>query len=373
MRALRTRILHPGQKIRVLVVDDSVVIRRLVCHALEEDQQIEVVGVAANGRIALSRIPQLSPDLITLDIEMPEMDGLQLLRELRREDRPVPVVMFSTMTERGASATLEALALGADDYVTKASNAGSLDVSLANLRRELLPKIHQFFHMVAPSKAQPGPEPAATPPPDQAVAPASAWAPAPMLCRPRAVAIGVSTGGPAALAAVVPQFPAGFGLPIFIVQHMPPLFTRLLAERLSTLTPLRVAEAVEGERPVAGRIYMAPGDQHMRVAASAQGPVIALDQSAPLNSCRPAVDALFSSLADVYGPAVVAAVLTGMGQDGLRGAQQLKARGASILAQDEATSVVWGMPGAVANAGLAGQVLPLHALVPAILRQVDGS
>jgi two-component system chemotaxis response regulator CheB len=371
MRALRTRILHPGQKIRVLVVDDSVVIRRLVCHALEEDQGLEVVGVAANGRIALGRIPQLNPDLITLDIEMPEMDGLQLLRELRREDHAFPVVMFSTMTERGASVTLEALALGADDYVTKASNAGSLDVSLANLRRELLPKIHQFFHMAESPKIHPVAEPAATPPPDRAVAPAPA--PAPMLCRPRAVAIGVSTGGPAALAALVPQFPAGFGLPIFVVQHMPPLFTRLLAERLNTLTPLRVAEAVEGERPVPGRIYMAPGDQHMRVAASAGGPVIALDQTAPLNSCRPAVDALFSSLADVYGPAVVAAVLTGMGQDGLRGAQQLKAHGACILAQDEATSVVWGMPGAVANAGLAGQVLPLHAVVPAILRQVDGS
>jgi len=369
MRALRTRILHPGQKIRVLVVDDSVVIRRLVCHALEEDQRLEVVGVAANGRIALSRIPQLSPDLITLDIEMPEMDGLQLLRELRREDRGVPVVMFSTMTERGAAATLEALALGADDYVTKASNAGSLDVSLANLRRELLPKIHQFFHMVEPPKVRPAAEPAVTPPADRAVAPA----PAPMLCRPRAVAIGVSTGGPAALAALLPQFPAGFVLPIFIVQHMPPLFTRLLAERLNTLTPLQVGEAVEGERPVPGRIYVAPGDQHMRVAASASGPVIALDQTAPLNSCRPAVDALFSSLADVYGPAVVATVLTGMGQDGLRGAQRLKACGASILAQDEATSVVWGMPGAVANAGLAGQVLPLHAVVPAILRQVDGS
>jgi two-component system chemotaxis response regulator CheB len=366
MRALRTRILQPGQRIRVLVVDDSVVIRRLVCHALEEDPGLEVVGVAANGRIALGRIPQLNPDVITLDIEMPEMDGLEMLRELRRQERGIPVVMFSTMTERGASITLEALALGADDYVTKASNAGSLDASLANLRGQLIPKIRQFFHLAQPQKGSPAAPPASTPPPNRASAPAR------MCCRPRAVAIGVSTGGPAALATLVPQFPAGFGLPIFVVQHMPPLFTRLLADRLATLTPLPVSEAVGGEKPGPGRIYLAPGDQHTRVIESPDGPLIALDQTPPLNSCRPAVDALFSSLADVYGPAVIAAVLTGMGQDGLCGAQRLKARGAYILAQDEATSVVWGMPGAVVHAGAADEVVPLEAVIPAILRQVDG-
>jgi two-component system chemotaxis response regulator CheB len=304
--------------------------------------------------------------VITLDIEMPEMDGLEMLRELRRENRTIPVVMFSTMTERGASATLEALSLGADDYVTKASNAGSLDVSLASLRQQLIPKIRQFFHLVPPPNASPAAEPAAARCPDRGVAPVR------MCCRARAVAIGVSTGGPAALATLVPQFPPGFGLPIFVVQHMPPLFTRLLAERLATLTALPIGEAVDGETPGPGRIYVAPGDQHMRVVVSPEGPRIALDQTPPLNSCRPAVDALFSSLADVYGPAVIAAVLTGMGQDGLRGAQQLAARGAHILAQDEASSVVWGMPGAVANAGIAAQVLPLQAVVPAILRQVDG-
>jgi len=338
------------------------VIRRLVCHALEEDPGLEVVGVAANGRIALTRIPQLNPDVITLDIEMPEMDGLQLLRELRREKRTIPVVMFSTMTERGASATLEALALGADDYVTKASNAGSLDVSMANLRRQLLPKIHQFFHIVEPRESKPDTTPLPIPSPQRAVAPPA------LRARAQAIAIGVSTGGPAALATLVPLFPAGFELPIFVVQHMPPLFTRLLAERLATLTPLPVQEAINGERPEPGRIYVAPGDLHMRVVEATGGPRITLDQSAPLNSCRPAVDALFSSLADLYGPAVIAAVLTGMGQDGLRGAQQLKARGAHILAQDEASSVVWGMPGAVVNAGVADEVLPLEAVVPSILR-----
>ena len=356
MRVRAARTVHPGQKIRVLVVDDSVVIRRLVCHALEEDPGIEVVGVASNGRIALHRIKQVNPDVITLDIEMPEMDGLEMLRELRRQDRELPVVMFSTMTERGASATFEALSLGADDYVTKASNAGSLDVSLANLRQELIPKIRQFFVIAS-----------AEPP---AAAPARRVASLAVSSQRRAVAIGVSTGGPAALVKVVPQFPATFPLPIFIVQHMPPLFTRLLAERLDTLTPLSVQEGMDGEIPTPGHIYLAPGDLHMRVRTSARGPVIALDQGPALNSCRPSVDALFSSLADVYGPAIVAAVLTGMGHDGMTGAERLDACGACILAQDEATSVVWGMPGSVVQAGVAHRILPLGDVVPAILHEV---
>jgi len=364
MRIRTARLLQPGQRIRVLVVDDSVVIRRLVCHALEEDPGLEIVGVAGNGQIALSRIPQLNPDVITLDIEMPVMDGLAMLRELRRRDRAIPVVMFSTMTERGASATLEALSLGADDYVTKASNAGSLDVSLANLRQQLIPKIRQFFESARP---EPTLLPAFRTTPDRAAVHVGTPR------ERRAVAIGVSTGGPAALATVVPQFPAGFRLPIFIVQHMPPLFTRLLAERLATLTPLAVREAVQGEIAEPGCIYIAPGDQHMRVISSESGPAIALDQTPPLNSCRPAVDALFSSLADVYGPAVVAAVLTGMGHDGTSGAERLAARGAYILAQDEATSVVWGMPGAVVSAGVANQILPLEQVVPVILREVGAA
>jgi len=357
MRVRIARILRPGQKIRVLVVDDSVVIRRLVCHALEEDSELDVVGVAANGRIALGRIPQLNPDVITLDIEMPEMDGLEMLRELRRRDRVTPVVMFSTMTERGASATFEALSLGADDYVTKASNAGSLDVSLANLRHELIPKIRQFFQIASP-------EPAPVEPPARTAAPAASRS------ERRVVAIGVSTGGPAALAKIIPQFPAGFPLPVFVVQHMPPLFTQLLSERLDSLTPLSVHEGADGETPVPGHIYVAPGDRHMRLMNSVQGPAIALDQGPPLNSCRPAADALFGSLAEVYGAAVVAAVLTGMGHDGMSGAQQLAARGAHILAQDEETSVVWGMPGAVVGAGVAHEILPLDGIVPAILREV---
>ena len=357
------RILQPGERIRVLVVDDSVVIRRLVTHALEEDPAIQVVGAASNGAIGLQRIPQLNPDVITLDIEMPEMDGLAMLRRVRAEYPQLRVIMFSTLTERGAAVTLEALTLGADDYVAKASNEGSLDRSMARLRQELLPKIKQFFHAAFPIGAAPvkfTPAPAKTP----AAIPPGALGKTP---RPRIVAIGVSTGGPTALGAILPELPAEFPLPVLVVQHMPPMFTRLLAERLNATCRLPVSEAVHGDLVTAGKIFIAPGDFHMKVEAAASGARICLDRTPPQNSCRPAVDALFASIGAVYGGAVIAVILTGMGQDGLRGVEILKAQGAAILAQDEASSVVWGMPGGVVNAGLADRVLPLHQVVPQIL------
>ena len=364
MRAAFSRkTILPGARIRVLVVDDSVVIRRLVTHALSEDPALEVVGAAANGAIGLERIAQLNPDVITPDIEMPEMDGLAVLRRLGHQAARPRVVMFSTLTDRGAALTLESLALGADDYVTKAANVGSLDRSMASLRTELIPKIRQFFLM-------PG-EVAGARIPAAALA-QSAVAPAPNRSgsQPRVLAIGVSTGGPTALGAIIPQFPADFPLPILIVQHMPPLFTRFLAERLQCGTQLKVAEAADGVPVAAGTVWIAPGDYHMRVRNQVGGTVVRLDQSPHENSCRPSVDVLFRSVAETYGGAAISAVLTGMGQDGLRGASALKASGAHIIAQDEATSVVWGMPGAVAGAGLANCVLPLDAVVPEILRQV---
>lgn len=363
---MNKRILQPGEKIRVLVIDDSVVIRRLVTHALEEDPAIQVVGAASNGAIGLQRIPQLNPDVLTLDIEMPEMDGLAMLRRVRREYPHLRVIMFSTLTERGAAVTLEALTLGADDYVAKASNEGSLDRSMARLRQELIPKIKQFFYTpepVRPIAAVSRPEVRSAPALDKAVRPPAAGADT----RPRVLAIGVSTGGPTALGAILPELPADFPLPVLVVQHMPALFTRLLAERLDATCRLRVSEATQGAAIAAGKILLAPGDFHMKVTASAQGPRVLLDQSPPQNSCRPAVDALFASIGEVYGGAALAVILTGMGYDGVHGARILKARGATILAQDEATSVVWGMPGGVVNAGLADRVLPLGRVIPEIL------
>jgi two-component system, chemotaxis family, protein-glutamate methylesterase/glutaminase len=346
------RSLQPGERIRVLVVDDSAVIRHLVTHALEQDPELEVVGAASNGIIALQQIQLLNPDVLTLDIEMPEMDGLETLRHTRREFPKLRVIMFSTLTERGAAVTLEALTLGADDYVAKVSGEGSIDRSITRLREDLIPKIKQFFHLPVQSTFPIRLEPAL-----------------PAKARPKIVVIGVSTGGPTALGQILPAFPAGFPLPILLVQHMPPLFTRLLAERLNAVCRLPVAEATQGAPVEPGKIVIAPGDFHLKVFSRAGGGVrMDLDQSPPQNSCRPSVDALFASIAEVYGGAIIAAILTGMGQDGLRGAELIRARGGSILAQDQASSVVWGMPGAVVRAGLADRVLSLDQVVPAILR-----
>lgn len=355
--------LSSGERIRVLVVDDSVVIRRLVTHVLSEDPQIEVIGTASNGSIALARIDQLTPDVITLDIEMPEMNGLEMLRRLKHHPARPRTIMFSTLTERGASATLEALALGADDYVAKAANAGSLDQSLASLREEMLPKLKQFFSFGQFHSQE---EKTAPPPPP---VPERHASPGRLIHHPEAVLIGVSTGGPAALSDIIPQFPAQFPLPILLVQHMPPMFTRMLAERLQSQTRLHVCEAEEGMTVRPAHLYVAPGDYHMVVQRNGVLTSIHLEKTPPENSCRPAVDVLFRSAAQVYGGAVVASILTGMGQDGLKGVQILRAAGAYILAQDESTSVVWGMPGAVARANLADRVLPLREIVPEIVKR----
>lgn len=352
--------LSPGTRIRVLVVDDSVVIRRLVTQALEEDQQIEVVGTAANGKIALQRIPQVNPDVLTLDIEMPEMDGLETLRYLAREYPKIRVIMFSTLTERGAAVTLEALQLGASDYVAKAANAGSLDVSLRRLRDDLIPKIKQFFRLeAAPPPAAPVVvRPATTTPVRAAGLPR------------RVVAIGTSTGGPNALARLFADLPGDLAAPVVLVQHMPPLFTRLLAERLASQGKLAVREAQGGEELWPGTAYVAPGDHHMVLQRSGTRVLTALNQDPPENSCRPAVDVLFRSVADIYGGEVLSVILTGMGQDGYRGIQALKGRGAYVIAQDEASSVVWGMPGFVVKGGLADEIVPIEQVARSIVRHV---
>ncbi len=366
MAARSKRSIRRGERIRVLVVDDSGVIRRLVTHAIEEDPSVEVVGSAANGAIALAKIPQVNPDAITLDIEMPEMDGLETLRRIRKQYPDVRVIMFSTLTERGAAATFDALALGADDYVAKAANVGSLNRSMASLRGELIPKIRQFFLIARDPAPSPGPERVT----------ASARPPVPELRPPRArlipkaVAIGVSTGGPAALGRIIPELPADFPLPIFVVQHMPPIFTRSLADRLHANSRLPVEEASDRTEVEGGKVLIAPGGYHMHVRNSGKQTVVTLDQSPPENSCRPAVDVLFRSVEQAYGGSVISVILTGMGYDGLRGTELLRASGAYVIAQDEASSVVWGMPGAVAGAGLADVVVPLDQVVPEILRRI---
>ena len=367
MTTVNQRQLQPGERIRVLVVDDSVVIRRLISNSLEQDPTIELVGTASDGSIGMQRIEQLNPDVLTLDIEMPNMDGLEMLRRIRHDFPKLRVIMFSTLTERGAAKTLEALTLGADDYVAKGSNLGSIDNSMARLREEMIPKIKQFFRLPEQSHAS-----GATESSSNQAASSSSWRNTSSLnrknIRPKVVVIGVSTGGPTALGEILPNLPAGFALPILVVQHMPPLFTRLLAERLNATCKLPVAEATHEAHVESGKILIAPGDFHMKVASNGGEVRVLLDQGPRLNSCRPAVDALFTSIGEAYGGAALAVVLTGMGQDGLRGAGILKALGATVLVQDEASSVVWGMPGAVVNAGLADRVLPLDEVVPEIVR-----
>jgi two-component system chemotaxis response regulator CheB len=349
-----------ARRIRILVVDDSVVIRRFITHALSEEPSFEVVGFAPNGVLALQRAAELNPDVITLDIEMPEMDGLTTVRRLREQGSKAYVIMCSTLTSRGASATIDALVLGANDYVTKPSNSGPMDTALRMLRDELIPKIKQFF-----LHREGGVVPAAAVAPRPATIPSCVRA-----VERRVVAIGVSTGGPTALMEILPRLPASFPLPVVIVQHMPPLFTRQLADRLSANSPLEVVEATEGLALKAGRVVIAPGDYHMRLRRSAAESAVVLDQGPRENSCRPAVDVLFRSVVEVYAGGVIGVILTGMGQDGLRGVEQLKSKGAYIIAQDRSSSVVWGMPGAVVEAGLADAVVALDGVVPEILRQV---
>ncbi len=363
-----------GRRIKVLVVDDSVVIRRIISQSLSSDPDIEVVGYAANGLIALQKAAELKPDVITLDIEMPEMDGLTTIRRLREASSTACVIMCSALTSRGASATIDALIHGANDYLTKPSNTGPTDSGLTKLRDELvpelIPKIRQFFE---PNKtvAAPRPTPAQSPPPARL---APCFPATPLFTMPaerKVVAIGVSTGGPTALMEVLPQFPASFPLPMVIVQHMPPLFTKLLADRLQAQSAFEVVEATEGMKLKPGRIVIAPGDYHMRLHRSGYDVAVGLDQGPRENSCRPAVDVLFRSVADVYAGGAIGVILTGMGHDGLLGVEQLKGKGAYIIAQDQVSSVVWGMPGAVVEAGLADCVLGLRAVVPEILRQVS--
>jgi two-component system chemotaxis response regulator CheB len=351
--------------IRVLIVDDSMVVRRILTDLLGRDESVQVAGTAADGKIALAKIEQLKPDLVTLDIEMPGMSGLETLAEIRKLYRRLPVIMFSTLTERGASTTLEALSLGASDYATKPSNTGSQEATAQKIKEELIPKIKALCGLRTRSQILSSVGPAIAPQ-------APAW---PGLRRTGqridVLAIGTSTGGPNALMEVLPRLPADLPVPVVLVQHMPPIFTRLLAERLDKTSGLSVREGVPGEKVVPGVVWIAPGDYHMTVEKGAKGICLAMNQDPPENSCRPAVDVLFRSVARVYGGNVLAVVLTGMGSDGVLGSQQIREAGGHVIVQDEASSVVWGMPGQVAAAGHADGIYPLEKVAEEITRRIQ--
>jgi two-component system, chemotaxis family, protein-glutamate methylesterase/glutaminase len=352
-----------------MVVDDAVVVRKIVTDSLSSDPEIDVVGVAANGRIALAKIPQINPDILTLDIEMPEMDGLQTLVEVRKLYPSLPVIMFSTLTERGGAKTLEALSLGATDYVTKPANVGSVSIAMQRVRDELIPKIKMFCATKAglqlPPKAIPKPVAKVTKTIKKVFKPSTKSS---ANTKIDIVAIGVSTGGPNALAELFPVFPKNFPVPIVLVQHMPPFFTKLLAERLSSKSEVSVVEGAPGECLENGKAWIAPGDYHMVLRKNGTRIKIETNQDQPENSCRPAVDVLFRSVTNLYGPNMLGVILTGMGQDGMIGCEHIKEAGGQVIVQDEESSVVWGMPGFVAKAGLADKVLPLNQIGQEIIR-----
>jgi two-component system chemotaxis response regulator CheB len=387
------------RKIRVMVVDDSSVVRRVLVEEINAQPDMMASETAANGKIALEKLAQSLPDLVILDIEMPELDGLATLGPLRRLAPRVPVIMFSSLTDLGAAATLEALARGATDFFAKPKSQGSLDSSRQLIRSELIPAIRalaggpsdaipavtatpQHSYTVLPiassalSSHSTKSAPAATNRVGLNVA-SSISAPAPAASsgatpphRVEIVAIGASTGGPNALADVFQSLGGALPVPIVIVQHMPPGFTRMLAERLSKVSRIPTFEASDNVELEPGKAWIAPGDFHLMVMRDGVRVRMRIHQEPPENGCRPAVDPLFRSVAKTFGAGTLAVVLTGMGQDGLRGAEAIRSVNGQVFAQDQPSSVVWGMPGFVARAGLADRVLPLSLMGPEILRRV---
>lgn len=357
-----------GRFIRVMTVDDSAVIRGLWARVLDQQPDMRVVATAWNGRVALDVLERREVDVVLLDVEMPELDGIQALPRILEAHPGVRVIMASSLTKKGADITVRALSLGAVDYVTKPA-AKSMGNSLAEVSRDLLAKIRALFPERAAGNR--GAPPPPTPVPSAGTAPAigETSTQRPQVGRmgtPRVIGITSSTGGPNALTEVLSGLPDDFPLPILIVQHMPALFTTMLAERLQRAAGRRCVEAEHGMRVEANTTYVAPGERHMEVRTQGGEPVLILTDGEPENFCKPSADPLFRSMAKVYGPDMLGVVLTGMGQDGLEGAKKLAEAGASIVVQDAATSVVWGMPGAVARAGLAGEILPLHRIAPFI-------
>ncbi len=356
---------------RVLIVDDSAIIRGLVTRWIEAEPNLKLAGVAVNGRDGVKLAGETQPDVIILDIEMPEMNGLEALPALLKAAPKARVLMSSTLTRRGAEVTMKALTLGAADYITKPETSAA---AAADFQRDLIAKaiaLGRRFHSSASGLAT-APRPVLAPASGPARAPGTASSHLRLPTAVDVLVIGSSTGGPQALRALLPDLASKLRQPILIAQHMPAMFTTILAQHLSQATKKDVQEAKDGATLTPGCIYVAPGDYHMRISKRHGAPRIELDQSPPVNFCRPAVDPLFMSACEVYGPNVLAVVLTGMGSDGKRGGESIVARGGAVLAQDEASSVVWGMPGAVAHANLCYGIHALKDMAPAILQIVQG-
>lgn len=360
-----------GDPYRVMVVDDSAVIRGLLTRALEEDPCIKVVASVGNGEMAIKTLDRFDIEVIILDIEMPVMDGLTALPKLLEKKPGVQVVMASTLTRKNAEVSLRALQAGAADYLPKPSSTSEL-TSKDAFQRELLEKVKALAGAVRPldQPVRPAVAKAADPAPARLFAKRRIELRKPSPSLPRLIAIGSSTGGPQALLEVLRDIAAAVKLPILITQHMPATFTTLLAEHIGRATGVPCAEAQDGEKVNAGQIYLAPGNHHMVAERQGNDTVLRLNQDPPVNFCRPAVDPMLRSLARIYGPGLLTIILTGMGADGQKGATEVVEAGGTVIAQDEATSVVWGMPGAVATSGLCSAVLPIKEIGPSVRKLV---
>lgn len=361
-------------QIKVMVVDDAVVFRKGITDALASDPEIQVIGTASNGKLALQKMALNLPDLVVLDVEMPEMDGLATVAEIRKLWPRLPVIMCSAHTTEGARVTLQALERGANDFVTKPVSSSVAD-SLAHFRHELVPRIKgncrhllgsgdsRVRQAITASTPKPPPPPTPTAPPPR---PAGHRAGGQI----DLVVIGVSTGGPNALADCIPMLPGDLPVPVLIVQHMPAMFTKLLAERLASKSALKIEEASAGVIAKPGQVWIAPGGHHLTVARVNGEFRLALNDDPPENSCRPAADVLFRSACNTCGSNTLAVVLTGMGEDGLIGCKLIHQAGGQVIVQDKESSVVWGMPGQVAKAGLAEKQLPLRDIAGEIITRL---
>lgn len=360
--------LQGERKIRVLAADDSSVMRGVLrtlfkLHAADPEPGLpamELCGQVADGLEALEAMKRLKPDVLLLDLEMPRLTGLGVLARLRSDGSSVPVIMCSAYTERGAQSTLAALAQGAQEYVMKPRQQADFASALDSLLKDLMPKIAALVRPVRREMGRAGED-----------IPSAYFAGVSHAVN--AVVVGVSTGGPAALELMLSRLPADFAAPMLIVQHMPKLFTSALATRLDTLCKVEVRQAAEGVRLEPGVVLLAPGDAHMEIGRGRGGDVVHLHDGPALNSCKPSVDCLFHSAALLYGPGVLAVMMTGMGSDGLAGTGAVRAAGGTVLAQDEASSAVWGMPGRVVQAGLSNAVVPLQDLAGMLVQKVMGA